>query len=223
MPITNLIKHKAPVQPSLWDTLMNTPVPTLNVMESQIEIWKGVTGYPGFMISNLGNVKTITRIITGIDNKARRIKGKDIKQFKDSGGYMFINLTQQGKSKSTRIHRLVAIEFLPKVEGKKNVNHIDGNKLNNCITNLEWCNSSENNYHAFKTGLRKPAAHLFLTGEKHARSIPVISIDKAGNEMQFVSTNEAAKHYRILNSGISNTLRGNQKTCGGYAFKYAKQ
>lgn len=67
------------------------------------------------------------------------------------------------KKKHYTLHRLIAEAFIPKIEGENIINHIDGNKLNNSIDNLEWCTYSENNKHAYDTGLN-------LKGEKHGRS-----------------------------------------------------
>lgn len=70
-------------------------------------------------------------------------------------GYYYINLWKDGKYHTYTVHRLVALTFIPNPENKECVNHIDGNKLNNCIDNLEWCTRSENDLHAFRLGLRK--------------------------------------------------------------------
>ena len=57
--------------------------------------------------------------------------------------------------KNTQFHRVIALSFLPRIDGKDFVNHKDGNKMNNCVDNLEWCNRSENTLHSFKNGLQK--------------------------------------------------------------------
>lgn len=69
-------------------------------------------------------------------------------------GYYHVMLCKNSKHKTFKIHRLVAMYYLDKIEGKEEVNHIDGNKANNDVTNLEWCNRSENNKHAFLLGLK---------------------------------------------------------------------
>lgn len=65
-------------------------------------------------------------------------------------GYHRVNLFIDGKAKKYRVHRLVAMEFIDNPLNKENVNHIDGNKLNNHIDNLEWCTASENEYHSYR-------------------------------------------------------------------------
>lgn len=79
---------------------------------------------------------------------------------RDNGnGYMYVNLSKNGKYKSVTVHRLVAKAFLEKKPDKNQVNHIDGNKANNNVSNLEWTDRYENMQHAFKTGLNKPRIH----------------------------------------------------------------
>ena len=88
-----------------------------------------------------------------------------------SGPYKKINLYRDGKYKSFLVHRLIATAFLPNPDNKREVNHIDGDKHNNSINNLEWATPSENVNHALKTGLRVPTrAHKKLT-EKDASFI----------------------------------------------------
>lgn len=113
------------------------------------EIWKPVVGYEGlYEVSNLGNVRRIWRY-----NKpwVHPLKAKNTKD-----GYLESTLTKNGISKSIRTHRIVAMAFLETsdIVGKE-VNHIDGNKKNNCVENLEWVTSSENQKHAYRLGLQK--------------------------------------------------------------------
>ena len=86
------------------------------------------------------------------------IRKKDSKRVKSqyvgSTGYNMVSLNDEnGKSKPRRVHRLIAITFIPNPENKKYINHINGNKLDNRIENLEWCTMAENNQHGFETGL----------------------------------------------------------------------
>lgn len=107
------------------------------------EIWKEIS-IPGYFISNLGRLKGRS--------------GKIIKTYINHEGYYTICLKpngRNGKAQCVRIHRLIAEAFIPNPENKPFVNHIDGNKRNNDITNLEWCTNQENIIHAFKTGLNK--------------------------------------------------------------------
>jgi hypothetical protein len=86
---------------------------------------------------------------------SRYFKNKILKHVVDGQGYYMINLWKNKKPKSVRAHRILAKTFLPNPENKTYVNHIDGNKLNNDLSNLEWSTPSENMQHAYDTGLNK--------------------------------------------------------------------
>lgn len=104
------------------------------------ETFRPVKGYEDlYQISNLGNIHN--------NRKLMKIQ-------KHSAGYLHINLTKDGKSHTHLIHRLVAIAFLDNPQNKPEVNHDDGNKHNNILSNLEWNTSVENKQHAITTGLK---------------------------------------------------------------------
>jgi len=122
-----------------------------------MEIWKDVVGYEGYyQISNLGRVKSLKKRVPfetyGV-RKLRTLPEKILKQHKNECGYMYVPLAKDTKKKKHKIHRLVAEAFLPNPEMKKCVNHKDGNKVNNCVSNLEWVTHSENMKHAAENGL----------------------------------------------------------------------
>mgnify|MGYP003428123665 CR=1 FL=1 len=105
-----------------------------------IEVWKDVKGYEGlYKISNLGRVKN------KYDNF---VKGNVIR------GYVRISLSKNRNVKTTSIHRLVAEAFIPNPENKPYVNHINCDKTNNVVTNLEWCTQLENIQHCIKNGIK---------------------------------------------------------------------
>ena len=119
------------------------------------EIWKDIVGYEGiYEISNLGRIRTF--------NYKNTNNVEIMKNFIDGSGYIKISLCKNGIKKQYFIHRLVAQAFIPNLKNKRTVNHKDGNKLNNCVGNLEWVTCEENIHHAWKNGLNKP-----LRGEKH--------------------------------------------------------
>ena len=117
-----------------------------------MEIWKDIEGYENkYQISNLGNVKSL-ETWTG-DKYIKR--EKILKNMVYGNGYYYVCLSKNGKVKKYKVNRLVAQAFIPNPENKPFTNHIDGDKLNNNVDNLEWCTQSENMKHASKMGLRK--------------------------------------------------------------------
>lgn len=118
------------------------------------EIWKDVIGYEGFyQVSNKGRVRSVTRIIkrTSGDMKFKsRIMAGCVRN-----GYKIMPLSKNKTIKAWRVHRLVAIAFIPNPENKAEVNHKNGIRLDNKLDNLEWMTHQENVQHAFRTGLVK--------------------------------------------------------------------
>lgn len=116
------------------------------------EVWAPIDEV--YEVSTYGNVRSKDRKVIKRDGKTYSLKGRMLIQM-NSGGYRQVSLGR-GKNQSVNIHRLVATAFLPNPENKKTVNHIDGNKSNNHISNLEWATYKENNNHAQRLGLWKP-------------------------------------------------------------------
>ena len=122
------------------------------------EIWKPISGYEGiYEISNLGAIKSLERIVknSGVHGGYVKLKERILKprENKKRNGYYEISLKKDGIEKRFKVHRLVAIAFIPNPNNKPEVNHIDGNKSNNSASNLEWVSSKENKEHAWKIGL----------------------------------------------------------------------
>lgn len=117
-----------------------------------MEIWKAIEGYEdSHEISNKGRVRSIDRI----DCQGRRLKGNYLKPKVGKFGYHRTGLRKDGLQKFHLIHRLVAQAFLLNQDNKSQVNHIDGDKSNNSVENLEWVTPSENNHHAYDSGLKR--------------------------------------------------------------------
>lgn len=110
------------------------------------EIWVPIAGFEGaYEVSSAGRVRSLR------PNKKRRSNDGTIAQLKHTGGYLMVNLCANGKREQHFVHRLVAKGFLP--NPKSEVNHLDGHKTNNSLSNLEWVDRGENARHAYAAGL----------------------------------------------------------------------
>lgn len=129
---------------------------------NKTEVWKPVKGYEGYYeVSNQGRVKSLVgwnghKYV----NREKIISGWKQKTSKDGSYQRFVvRLKKNGKGKELKVHRITAEAFIPNIGNKPNINHIDGNPLNNKVENLEWCTQKENVEHAVKTGLIKVSAY----------------------------------------------------------------
>ena len=118
------------------------------------EIWKPIEGYEDlYQVSSYGRVKSNDRTEICKNGLVRFREGKILKPHQNYNGYLWVSLCKNDKRKKNKIHRLVAQAFIPNINNKPQVNHIDGNKHNNNLKNLEWVTSKENMEHAIKKGL----------------------------------------------------------------------
>ena len=117
-----------------------------------IEEWRKIVGYEGlYEVSSLGRVRSLDRY----DSINRFRKGRILKSGTDTGGYLFVQLSSNGNEKNHSVHRLVAEAFIPNPDNLPQVNHIDEDKSNNCVDNLEWCDREYNiNYGTIKDRIR---------------------------------------------------------------------
>lgn len=130
------------------------------------EIWKPIEGYEDFyQVSNLGHIKSLQgwnghkyvkreKILNGWISTTNEMSKRPYRR-------QLVSLIKNGKIETFRVHRLVAEAFIDNPNNKPQVNHIDGNSLNNKVNNLEWATSSENNYHAYKRGLKESNIRKF--------------------------------------------------------------
>ena len=165
-----------------------------------MEIWRVIYGFENYYeVSNLGKIRSVDRCVFHKTSLLLNLKGKSIKPHLNKNGYLFVNITKKSKAFNKSVHRLVAESFLDNPHDKKDVNHIDGNKLNNEVTNLEWATRSENLIHAYNIGLKDK-------GEKHCNSklteIQVLEIRSFNN----VSQTELAIKYKVSRKCISKIL-----------------
>ena len=175
------------------------------------EIWKPIKDYEGlYEVSNLGNVRAL--------NYHRQKIMKILKTKYTKDGYYETTLLKNSKPKSIRTHRLVAETFIEIPKNKPQVNHKNGNKLDNRVENLEWCTCKENIQHAIKIGLEK------LDGHKNPNAKQVIQYDLDGN---FIKEYKCIKYASVENNiranYISMACNNYRKTAGGYIWKLKEE
>lgn len=165
------------------------------------ELWKDIKDYEGiYQVSTLGRVKRVKT-------------GRILKPFKHLKGYLLINLCKNNIAYTKTIHRLVAQTFIPNPENKPQVNHIDEDKTNNMVSNLEWVTAEENINH----GTRNERV-----GESN--SIPIIATNlKTGESTEFYGTSECSRQLDLHQQNITSVLKGTRRQTGGYTFKYLNE
>ena len=138
-----------------------------------------------------------------------------------SDGYHKVDLYSNGKRTSVRVHRLVAEAFIPNPNELPQINHIDGNKENNNVKNLEWVNNSQNMIHAYRTGLATPHPTYGMRGHKNPnggrKGIPIFCVE---TNQTFSSAAEAERITGISDSCICDCLKGKCNHAHHLHFKY---
>ena len=164
-----------------------------------IEEWRECQEFPAYEVSNTGKVRNQFTL-------------HELAGCNDSHGYPSFWPKKDGRRYCRRIHRCVAQAFLPNPDALPEVNHIDGNKANNRLDNLEWVTSSENKYHAYHTGLRTKSSDR-----------PVLQIQNGRVIARHRSLTQAARDTGVGLSNISMAVNGYTKTAGGFQWKYVKE
>lgn len=162
------------------------------------EIFVPIVGYEGlYEISNTGKVKSCKKNLL-------------LKQHDDGRGYLFVNLSKNGKAVSTKIHRLVATHFLENPNGLRDVNHKDEDKHNNMSSNLEWASHQDNINH----GTRNLRANDTKSKEVYQLTKEDVLAAK------FKNGYEAQEVTKIKESSISACCNGRRKTAGGFKWSF---
>lgn len=177
------------------------------------ELWKPIEGTNGkYEVSNTGKVRSLNYGNLGII--------KELKPW-DNGGYKRVNMQIDRKKTNKLIHRLVAEAFIPNPENKAEVNHIDGNKHNNCACNLEWTTHDENIDHADRTGLRKGSINAIRESNKRLQR-PIIATNVETGEETYYPSIKAAQRA-IGTKDINAVLSGKQHKAKGHTYRYANE
>lgn len=178
------------------------------------EEWRAVVGYEGYyQVSNIGRVRSINRIVYHpLGNK--NIKGRILKNGNDSYGYLIVVLSKDGHSKTKKIHTLVANAFIENVFNLPQINHIDENKHNNNVSNLERCTAKYNN----NFGSRIERARKSNTNGKKSKEI--VQLLNGIIVATFPSAHEAVRKLGYGQGHINECCRGERKTHMGYQWKF---
>ena len=199
------------------------------------EIWRDIKGYKGlYQVSNTGRVKSLERTVWNNKGYYKTVPERILKGRKTRVGYLRVQLYKNNKAKNCYVHRLVAQAFLENIDNLPEVNHIDENKQNNCIENLEWCSHSYNNTYndkAKKAGKkiakklrgRKLSEETIKKLSESRKRKPVYSIDKeSGLTTYWESTMEASRQLRIDQCSVVRCCQGKRKSAKGFYFFYAE-
>ena len=191
---------------------------------SLIEIWKDIPNYEGlYQASNLGRIrsldhKVMKKSLSG-ELIVRQYKGKILKGWVQNTGYLTVSLS----NKKYSVHRLIATTFLEQEKGKNIVNHIDGNKLNNRVDNLEWCDYKHNFDEAIRLNLMNIKYNSYVN---RIRAKKINQYDLKGNFIRsYLCSVDAEKELRnkgikINARNIRNVCNGERKTAGGFYWEY---
>lgn len=182
-------------------------------MTENIEIWKPVVGYEGlYEVSNLGRVKSLDRL----DGRGSKIKGRILKPIKDKKGYLSVGLSKNNINKHYKIHRLVAEHFIPNLDNKPEIDHINTDRTDNRIENLRFVSAKENS----NNPLTLKHFSECRKGVKNPKHRKVLQYDIYGNFIRVWETITEAETSLKLTHKIHSVCQGKRKTCGGFKWKY---
>jgi len=177
------------------------------------EFWRPTTRDDGYEVSTYGRVKTLPKQQNGF-------KTRLLKPIKNPFGYVYVMISGR---KHVFVHRLVAETFIKNPHNKPFVNHINGDKEDNRLWNLEWCTRSENMKHSFAVLKREPVrSFLGKKGALCPNSKPVVQCTKEGVFIRrWAAAKEAARELGLSQGNITSCCLGTYKSTGGFTFKYA--
>ena len=168
------------------------------ILNNMKEVFCIIKDFPDYAVSNLGNVKSLNYLRT----RQEKLLSPKIR----NDGYLQVCLYKNGEKKHCLIHRLVAEAFLPNPNNYPQINHIDENKSNNCLENLEWCSSQYNNNYGTKN-------------EKYSKKVE--QYDLNGNLIAtWKSTMEIQRQTGFHHTHISDCCLGKRQTAYGFIWRY---
>lgn len=170
------------------------------------EIWLPVVGYEGFYeVSSEGRVRSLDRIVKKW-NGERAVPTRLLSLSENSHGYLSITLCKDGKAETKTVHRIVAEAFIPNNNHYPQINHINGNKHDNRVENLEWCSASQNVQHAYDSLKRDIGPSRY--------------IQCVETQIVYRSCREAGRKTGLRYQNIWRCAKGTLQTTGGYHFKF---
>lgn len=179
-------------------------------------MWKKIEKYPYYFVNEYGEIKQKSHILIDTMGRKRFIKENKVTQRLDKDGYWRVMLTAGlQKPKNIPTHRLVAMAFIPNPNNLPCINHINENKQDNRVENLEWCNVAyNNNYGNRLKRVRKTAIR------NHGKKVVAV---KDNIFYYFDSISQAAEKLNLNQSNISSCLSKRLNNTGGYEFKHLKE
>lgn len=178
--------------------------------KTKTEIWKTYPDFDFIQGSNLGRVRTLDRYVPDGKKGKRFVRGRVLKQFRESSGYMRVHVGVNNKGVKLSVHRVIASCFLPNPSNLGQINHKDCNRANNAVSNLEWCTNKQNIAYRDKLG---------HTARNNAPKSPLFAVNLDTLEpLWFESQSEAGRQLSADVGSINKVLKGKQKTAKGYWF-----
>ena len=190
------------------------------------EVWKAIPEWESYEVSNFGRIRSIDRIINvNAPCQWKAAKGRIRKPQFDQHGYLQVQLNHNGKRKVMKIHRAVAMAFIPNPDNKPCVNHIDNDPTNNRLENLEWVTMKENSQWMVKQG-RADRNEQWINRLKKSlewTTKAVIGTNiKTGEEIYFQKVTDV-KSQGFLPSSVCDCCKGKKyKTHKGFKWRYAR-
>lgn len=182
-------------------------------------MFKKVKGFEDYYeVNEIGIVRSIDRLVW--NGKGYLLKrSQEIKQQTNKKGYKICYLSKNSKQKTCLVHRLVAEAFIPNPNNYEQVNHIDCNKTNNNVDNLEWCSNLQNQRHAIANGL------IHRSSNCGRKKIKVKKIDiKTKKTLEiYNSIAEAGRKNKLNSANINSVCKGLRNVCGGFFWEYCKE